>query len=76
MLELLFVLFIFIGTLKKMLLVLSLVLVLKQQFSKFSFIELTNGKQIEIKNRTYYCYNDIMELEKFESNLLKIDKKS
>ena len=33
-------------------------------------------KQIEIKNRTYYFYNDIINLEKFESNLLKIDKKS
>ena len=33
-------------------------------------------KQIEIKNRTYYFYNDIIDLENFKSNLLKIDKKS
>ena len=33
-------------------------------------------KQINIKNRTYYFYNDIIDLEKFKSNLLKIDKKS
>ena len=33
-------------------------------------------KQINIKNRTCYFYNDIMNLEKFKSNLLKIDKKS
>ena len=33
-------------------------------------------KQINIKNRTYYFYNDIIDLENFESNLLKIDKKS
>ena len=33
-------------------------------------------KQINIKNRTYYFYNDIIELENFDSNLLKIDKKS
>ena len=32
-------------------------------------------KQIDIKNRTYYFYNDI-DLENFQSNLLKIDKKS
>ena len=33
-------------------------------------------KQINIKNRTYYFYNDIINLENFKSNLLKIDKKS
>ena len=33
-------------------------------------------KQINIKNRTYYFYNDIIDLENFISNLLKIDKKS
>ena len=32
-------------------------------------------KQIEIKNRTYYFYNDIINLKNFDSNLLKIDKK-
>ena len=31
-------------------------------------------KQINIKNRTYYFYNDIIDLESFKSNLLKIDK--
>ena len=33
-------------------------------------------KQINIKNRTYYFYNDITELENFDSSLFKIDKKS
>ena len=33
-------------------------------------------KQINIKNRTYYFYSDITDLESFKSNLLKIDKKS
>ena len=33
-------------------------------------------KQIEIKNRTYYFYNDMINLKTFEPNLLKIDKKS
>ena len=32
-------------------------------------------KQIEIKNETYYFYNDMINLKHFESNLLKIDKK-
>ena len=32
-------------------------------------------KQIEIKNSTYYFYNDIINLKDFESNLLKIVKK-
>ena len=35
-----------------------------------------NGKQINIKNWTYYFYNDIIDLENFKSNLWKIDKKS
>ena len=33
-------------------------------------------KQINIKNRTYYIYNDIIDLENFDAGLLKIDKKS
>ena len=32
-------------------------------------------KQINIKNRTYYFYNDMINLKDFESSLLKIDKK-
>ena len=33
-------------------------------------------KQIDIKNRTYYFYNDMINIKKRDSNLLKIDKKS
>ena len=33
-------------------------------------------KQIDIKNRTYYFYNDMINIKKFDSNLVKIDKKS
>ena len=33
-------------------------------------------KQIDVKNRTYYFYNDIIDLEIFDSSLLKLDKKS
>ena len=32
-------------------------------------------KQITSKNRTYYFYNDMINLKNFESDLLKIDKK-
>ena len=33
-------------------------------------------KQIGIKNRTYYFYNDMVHIQKIDSNLLKIGKKS
>ena len=33
-------------------------------------------KQIDIKNRTYYFYNDMIDIKRFDSDLLKIDKKS
>ena len=32
-------------------------------------------KQVNIKNRTYYFYNDTIALENFDSSLLKLDKK-
>ena len=33
-------------------------------------------KQIDIKSRTYYFDNDMINIKKIDSNLLKIDKKS
>ena len=33
-------------------------------------------KEIDIKNWTYYFYNDMINITKFDSDLLKIDKKS
>ena len=33
-------------------------------------------KQIDIKNRTYHFYNDIIDIKDFDARLLKIDKKS
>ena len=33
-------------------------------------------KQINIKNRTYYFYNDIIDIKTFDSNNLKVDKKT
>ena len=31
-------------------------------------------KQINIKNRTYYFYNDQINLKDFDASLLKVDK--
>ena len=33
-----------------------------------------NIKQINIKNRTYYFFNGIINIDDFDTNLLKIDK--
>ena len=33
-------------------------------------------KEINIKNRAYYLFNDKINIKNFDSNLLKIDKKS
>ena len=33
-------------------------------------------KEINIKNRTYYFYHDIIDLKTFDSNNLKLDKKT
>ena len=33
-------------------------------------------KQIDIKNWTYYFYNDMTDIKTFDADLLKIDKKS
>ena len=32
-------------------------------------------KQINIKNRTYYFYNDIINLDKFDESRIRVDKK-
>ena len=34
-----------------------------------------NPIQINIKNRTYYFLNDMINIKDFDSNLIKIDKK-
>ena len=33
-------------------------------------------KELNIKNRTYYFFDDMIDIKNFHSNLLKIDKKS
>ena len=53
---------------------------LKKMFTRETTIyqtyKLGEVKQINIKNRTYYFYNNIIDLKGFEPNLLKIDKKA
>ena len=34
-----------------------------------------NIKQINIKNHTYYFFNDMITIKNFDSSLLKINKK-
>ena len=33
-------------------------------------------KQLNIENRTYYFYNDLIDIKDFDPRLLKIDKKT
>ena len=33
-------------------------------------------RQTNIKDRTYYFYNDIIDINTFDSNMLKLDKKT
>ena len=35
-----------------------------------------NIKEINIKTRTYYFFDDMINIKNFDSNLLKIDKRS
>ena len=35
-----------------------------------------NIREINIKNQTYYFFNDMINIKDFDPNLLKIDKKS
>ena len=37
---------------------------------------MANIKQINIKNRTYYFFNDMINIKHFDSSLLKIGQKS
>ena len=32
-------------------------------------------KQMNIKNQTYYFYNDIIDLDEFDGSKIKVDKK-
>ena len=52
-------------------LLLDMIMSIKQQFN----YKMGEVKQINIINRTYYFFNDMINLKDFESALLKIDKK-
>ena len=59
--------------------VLSLILVLKQQFIECNSIEhkkMVSIKQINIKNQTYYFFDDMIDIKDFNPSLIKIDRKS
>ena len=43
--------------------------------SNHTYYKMETIKQMNIKNRTYYFYNDIIDLKHFDSSLLKLDKK-
>ena len=60
-LELVAIFFIQIGTLKKMLFMSSLAPALKQQFTEI----INRRSQTKIKNRTYYFYNEMINLKNF-----------
>ena len=55
-------------------------IVIKEMFLNimimFIMYKMGEVKQINIKNRTYYFYNDIINIKNFDANLFKIDKKS
>ena len=64
-------LFVFISTLKR--LILTLIQALKQQLIKHIMGNIT---QINIKNGTFYFFNDMINIKDFDPNLLKIEKNS
>ena len=44
-------------------------------FLSFKFTYKMTLKQLNIKNRTYYFYNDLINIKDFDARLLKLDKK-
>ena len=55
---------------------LNLIIIKKKEIDGCSYIKMNTTKQINIKSRTYYFYNDTINLENFDTKLSKIDKKS
>ena len=45
-------------------------------FHYWSYKMTADVKSINIKNRTYYVFDDMINVEEFDTSLLKIDKKS
>ena len=44
-------------------------------FLLFNFIHKMTPRQMNIKNRTYYFYNDLINIKDFDARLVKLDKK-
>ena len=56
-----------------MFLALNLILAKKQKFGECQYI---NGRnKTNIKNQTYYFYNDIIDLDEFDGSKINVDKK-
>ena len=58
---------------------LNMIMSIKQQFSEYNSIKLIKMgqvKELNIKNQTYYFFDDMIDIKNFNSNLLKIEKKS
>ena len=52
---------------------LNMIIFIKQKI--INYVEMGEVKQTEMRNRTYYFYNDMINLKNLEPILLKIDKK-
>ena len=59
-----------------MFLALNLILAKKQKVGECNSIEHKETKLVNIKNRTYYFYNDIINLDEFDESKTKVDKKN
>ena len=58
---------------------LNMMISIKQQFNECNSIKLIKMgevKELNIKNKTYYFFDDMIDIKIFHSNLSKIDKKS
>ena len=58
-----------------MFLALNLILAKKQKVGECNSIEHKETKLVNIKNRTYYFYNDIINLDEFDGSKIKVDRK-
>ena len=74
MLELLLIMFIISARIEIKKVFLYMIIFIERKI--INHIKSGEVKQINIKNRTYYFYNDIIDLKNFDARFLKTDKKS
>ena len=58
---------------------LNMIISIKQQFNEcnpIKLIKMGEVKELNIKNKTYYFFDDMIDIKIFHSDLSKIDKKS